>query len=245
MKLPAKLKAFDRAMTCASYRFLDELERSLDNAYPQTLYATRQASLPLQSLKRKRQDVLETEAHCNTQDQDRDIFALQRTVKALQRDNHQARLDMESQKQSRQKQQEHILLGEAAYKFSALVEKYVFEGEDPAALQPPSLKQMYKKRKKGKLTEEQAERWDKLIQLAPSGLSEDNLVQSDAVLRGQTFESAHVSQERLLSTNIRDLRQWADAYIDSRALQPVREYLEFLNTFSSNNRPLCPDRKIT
>ena len=46
---------------------------------------------------------------------------------------------------------------------------------------------------------------------------------------------------------VRDLRQWADAYIDSRALQrlPVRKYLEFLNTFSPDDKPLCPDRKIT
>ena len=39
-----------------------------------------------------------------------------------------------------------------------------------------------------------------------SGLSEDNLIQSDAVLRGQTFESAHGSQEWLLSTIMGALR---------------------------------------
>ena len=201
------------------------------------------ASLPLQSLDTVRQSLLEAEAHCNAQD--RNIVALQRDVKALQKEIRQARLDRDSQKQNRQKREEHILLGEAAYKFSALVEEYVFQGKDPTALQPPSLKQIHKRRAKGALLPEQADRWDKLVQLAPTGLSEESLVQSDAILRSQRFASAHGSWEQLQRTNIQELRQWADAYIDSRALQPVRQYLEFLNQFSSKNKPLCPDKKIT
>ena len=201
------------------------------------------ASLPLQSLDTMRQHLSEAEAQCNAQD--RNIVAVQRDVKALQKEVLQARLDRDVQQQNRQKREEHILLGEAAYKFSALVEDYIFQGKDPTALQPPSLKQIYKRRVKGSLLPDQAARWDNLIQLAPFGLSEESLVQSDAILRSQRFAFAHGSREQLQRTNIQDLRQWADAYIDSRALQPVRQYLEFLNKFSSKNKPLCPDRKIT
>lgn len=128
-----------------------------------------------------RQHLVEAEAHCNAQD--RNIMALQRDVKALQKENRQARLDRDSKKQNRQKREEHILLGEAAYKFSALVEEYVFQGKDPTTLQTPSLKQIHKRRLKGTLLPEQADRWDELVQYAPAGLSEEHLVQSDAILR--------------------------------------------------------------
>lgn len=166
-------------------------------------------------------------------------------MKALQRDNRQARLDRDDQQLSRQKKEEHVLLGEATYKFSGLVVEYVFQGRDSTALQPLSLKHMAKKREKGKLTTEQEKRWDRMLQQVPNGLSLDILVQSDAVLRAQRFESAHGTWQQLQGTKIHDLRQWADAYIDSRALQPVHQYLDFLNKFTSMNRPLCPDKKIT
>ncbi|DBA67167.1 TPA: hypothetical protein ACH3X2_001485 [Trebouxia sp. C0005] len=251
-------------------QWIDDLQETLGDIQPQTRHAIGQAkvaaeagsleqaidilitaleklgntaSLPLQRLDTMRQNLLEAEAHCNAQD--RNIVALQRDVQVLKRENRQARLDRDSQKQSRQKREEHILLGEAAYKFSALVEEYIFQGKDPSTLLPPSLTQIYKRRTKGKLSPEEADRWDKLVQSAPTGLSVENLVQSDAVLRSQRFTSAHGSWEQLQRTNIQELRQWADAYIDSRALQPVRQYLEFLNKFSSKNKPLCPDRKIT
>ena len=190
-----------------------------------------------------RQHLLEAEAHCNAQD--RNIATLQWDVSAVEKEIRQVRLDRDSQKQSRQKREEHVLHGEAAYKFSALVEEYVFQGKNPDSLQPPSLKQIHKRLEKGKLSPEQAGRWDRLVQLAPAGLSEEKLVQSDAILRKQRFASAHGSWEQLQRTNIQELRQWADAYIESRALQPVQQYLEFLNKFSSKNKPLCPDQKIT
>ena len=190
-----------------------------------------------------RKHLLEAEAHFTAQD--RHIIALQRDVKALQRDNRQARLDRDNQQLSRQKKEEHVLLGEAAYKFSGLVEEYVFQGRDPTALQPLSLKQMAKKREKGKLTTEQEKRWDRVLQQAPNGLSLDILMQSDAVLRAQRFESAHGTWQQLQGTKIHDLRQWADAYIESHALQPVHQYLGFQKKFTSMNRPLCPDKKIT
>lgn len=189
-----------------------------------------------------RQYLLEADAHCNAQD--RNIAALQRDVSSLKKEIRQVRQDRDSQKQNRQNREEHILLGEAAYKFSALVEEYVFQGKDPDSLQPPSLKQIHKRREEGTLLTEQAQRWDRLAQLAPAGLSVQKLAQSDAILRKQRFAPAHGSWEQLQRTNIQELRQWADAYIDSRALQPVRQYLEFLNKFSSKNRPLCPDMQI-
>lgn len=201
------------------------------------------ATLPLQSLGTMRKHLLEAEAHFTAQD--RRISALQQDVKALQRDNRQTRLDRGNQQLSRQKKEEHVLLGEAAYKFSALVEEYVYQGRDPTALQQLSLKQMAKKREKGKLTTEQEKRWDRVLQQAPNGLPVDILVQSDAVLRAQRFESAHGTREQLRGTKIQELRQWADAYIDSRALQPVHQYLDFLNNFTSKNMPLYPDKKIT
>lgn len=203
-----------------------------------------QASLPLQSIDTIRKHLLEADEHCNAQA--RSIIALQRDVKALQRDNQQARQERDRQQQSRQRMEEHILLGEAAYKLAALIEEYVFEGSDPESLMTPSLKQVSKRRAAGELKDEQARRWDRLLHhLATYGLTERLLVQSDSILRSQRKESAHGSRDQLQKTRISDLRQWADAYIDGRALQPVRQYLEFLNTFSTKNKPLCPDMRIT
>lgn len=201
------------------------------------------ASLPLQSLDRQRQRLSEADAHCDAQH--KDIVDLKREVRELKKEAVQTRQDRDRQRQSKQKTQEHILLGEAAYKFSALVEAYVFQGRDLSALQPPSLKQIHKRRAKNSLLPEQADRWDALVKRAPAGLSEERLVQSDAILRSQRFVSAHGSWEQLQSTNIENLRQWANTYIDSRALQSVQQYLEFLNQFSSQNKPLCANMKIT
>ena len=141
--------------------------------------------------------------------------------------------------------EEHNLLGEAAYKLSALVEEYIFEGAGPDSLMTPSLQQVSKRHAAKGLKSEQARRWDKLLQrLDLYCLTERLLVQSDSVLRSQRRQSAHGSRDQLQNTKINDLRQWADAYLDSRALQPVRKYLEFLNTLSTKNRPLCTDTKI-
>lgn len=179
---------------------------------------------------------------CNPQD--RRVAALQRDVRALQQDVRQAREDRDKQQQSKEKRKEQELLVEAAYKFCALVEEHVFQGRDPTALMTPSVKQVSKRHERGALLPDQAERFDQLLQLAPDGLTKRLLVQSDAVLRDQKQESAHGSWEQLQKTNIQDLRQWADACIDSRALQPVHLYLEFLNKFSTKNKPLCPDKSI-
>ena len=198
----------------------------------------------MQSIDTIRKQLLEADEHCNAQA--RNIIALKRDVKALQRNICQARLNRDRQQQSRQKIEEHILLGEAAYKLSALVEEFIFEGIDPDSLMTPSLKQVSRRRAAGELKDEQAGRWDKLLQhLAPYGLTERLLIQTDSILRSQRTESAHGSRDQLQKTRISDLRQWADAYIDGRALQPVRQYLEFLNTFSTKNQPLCPDVRIT
>ena len=150
-----------------------------------------------------RQHLLEADAHCNAQD--RKIAVLQRDVSYLKKEIRQVRLDRDSQKQNRQQREEHVLLGEAAYKFSALIEEYIFQGKDPDSLQTPSLKQIQKRHEKGTLLPEQAKRWDRLAQLAPAGLSVEKLVQSDAVLRKQRFASAHGSLEQLQRTNIQEL----------------------------------------
>ncbi|DBA78108.1 TPA: hypothetical protein ACH3X2_008081 [Trebouxia sp. C0005] len=201
------------------------------------------ASLSLQSLDRQRQRLSEADAHCDAQH--KDIVDLKREVRELKKEAAQTRQDRDRQRQSKQKTEEHILLGEAAYKFSALVEDYVFQDRDPCTLQPQSLKQIHKRRVKNSLLPEQADRWDALVKRAPAGLSEEILIQSDAILRCQRFASAHGSLEQLQRTNMQNLRQWANTYIDSRALNSVRQYLEFLNQFSSHNKPLCPDMKIT
>ena len=133
------------------------------------------------------------------------VAVLQRDVNSLKKEIRQVRLDRDSQKQNRQQREEHVLLGEAAYKFSALIQEYIFQGKDPDSLQTPSLKQIQKRHKKGTLLPEQAKRWDRLAQLAPAGLSMEKLVQSDAVLRKQRFASAHGSLEQLQRTNIQEL----------------------------------------
>ena len=59
-----------------------------------------QASLPLQKIDTIRKHLLEADEHCDAQA--RNIIALQRDVKGLQRDNYQARQDRDRQQQSRQ-----------------------------------------------------------------------------------------------------------------------------------------------
>lgn len=60
---------------------------------------------------------------------------------------------------------------------------------------PPSVKQIHKRPTRNSLLPEQADRWDALVKRAPAGLSEENLVLSDAILRSQRFVLAHQHPE--------------------------------------------------
>ena len=80
--------------------------------------------------------------------------------------------------------------------------------------------------------------------LGSTGLPVNTLIQADEVLRKLRYEPAHGSSQQRNSTNMALLIQWADVHIDAIASGPVKEYFKVLNKFSSNNKPLCPDKSL-
>lgn len=174
---------------------------------------------------------------------DKRLAALEQQSRAQDQQIRDLQLYKSQKQQEAQKRNQHVLLAEAARKFSALVEDFVFQGEDIQTLMPPPLQEFPRLRDAGKLTTAQTDRWLQVVRLAPVDLTESKLVQTDRLLRHQGCEAGH-SLGQQMQVSMQTIKQWASTYIETRALQPVLQYLELLNMLSSTNQPLCPDKTI-
>ncbi len=178
-------------------------------------------------------------------EQDQRIRVLEGQLQSQRRDIRTLQQESDRARQGRDKRLQAVLLGQAAYTLSGLVEAHVYQGQPTGELQPLSLKQLAAKHSAQQLTPEQAERWlHAQALLGSTGMPVNTLIQADKVLRKLRYEPAHGSSQQRNSTNMALLIQWADVHIDAMALGPVKEYLKVLNRFSSSNKPLCPDKSL-
>ena len=137
------------------------------------------------------------------------------------------------------------LLGQTAYALSGLVEAYVYQGARTGGGGPLSLSRLADKHSANSLQWPQAERWDHAMSvLSSSGMTVQNLIKIDKSLRRYGCEPAHGSWHQQAEASLKSLIQWADTHIPNYAVSELKTYIEGPCTFSSNNKPLCPDRTI-
>ena len=96
------------------------------------------------------------------------------------------------------------------------------------------------------MNEHQAERWKKACEVFSSfGMPVSNLIKADKYLRGLRFDLAHGTSRQKNTTSSAMLKQWADVHAIPTALLPVKKYIDVLSSFSSSDRPLCPDKTLS
>ena len=131
------------------------------------------------------------------------------------------------------REQQRILLGQAAYALSKVVEDHVYSSVGyPGSLGlPVSLKQMHKS--VADLTTEQVHRWDAFQRHCWSIIDFEDLLVIDKALRNLAFHDAQGSQREMLQATLQDLKCWARVQLPPGAVTAAHKYLRILNKFSS------------
>jgi hypothetical protein len=144
---------------------------------------------------------------------------------------------------ARAKKWQRILLGQAAYALSKIIEGYLYGSAGfPGALGlPVSLEQL--KKSAADFTPEQMRRWEAIERHCSSVMSFEELLSADKALRTLSFDDAHGRQSEMRQATLQDLKSWAGVHFPPGAVVPIQKYVEVLNNFSSKNKPLVPDIK--
>ena len=174
---------------------------------------------------------------CWHRSQDKRLNVLEQSVRRQEDAILQLKLHQQKVNEEKQIELQQLLL--AAHRLSQLVEDFVFQGSDTGELISLSMKTMFKRYRKGHLSSAQAQRWEQVITLLPAGVTSDKFAETDTFLRQHGWVGPDDNREEMQQTKVADLMQWADAHVSARAIWHVRQYITFLNKFSSHARPLC------
>lgn len=141
------------------------------------------------------------------------------------------------------KRQQRVLLGQAAYAFAKIIEQYVY---GPAGFPhglglPVSLNKIDKD--SANLPPDQKSRWEAVQLYCSSFMPFEELLSIDKALRLHRFDIAHGSKAENAKITLQELTTWAGVHFPAQAVMPVQNYVQVLNKFSSRNRPLVPDVK--
>ena len=145
---------------------------------------------------------------------------------------------------TKDKRQQRVLLGQAAYALAKIIEQYVY---GPAGFPhglglPVSLNKIVKD--SANLLPDQKSRWEAVQQYCSSFMPfEEELLSIDKALRLQRFDIAHGSKAENAKISLQELKTWEGVHFPAQAVMPVQNYVQVLNKFSSRNRPLVPDVK--
>ena len=175
--------------------------------------------------------------------QDKRIRKLEAQVHSQQQAIGHIQQDAASAKAASAKRFEQLLLGQAAYSLSGVIELYIYgPGGDPGALQmPPSLTHMNKCSQNGHFTDDQQSRWESVKQYCSRHMPFQQLLAADRALRDLRREPAHGSRSEIRQITLQDLENWAGKHCNPKAIRPIQQYARLLNQFSTSNRPLAPD----
>lgn len=139
------------------------------------------------------------------------------------------------------KRQQRVLLGQAAYALAKIIEQYVY---GPAGFPhglglPVSLNNIDKD--SANLLPDQKSRWEAVQLYCSSFMPFEELLRIDKELRLQRSDIAHGNNAENAKTALLELTTWAGVHFQPQAVMPVQSYVQVLNNFSSRNRPLVPD----
>ena len=178
--------------------------------------------------------MLQLELHVKKQDQR--IIRQDTRINSLEKNASQAA-------GTRDKRQERVLLGQAAYALAKIIEQYVY---GPAGFPhglglPVPLNKIDKDA--ANLLPDQKSRWEAVKQYCSSFMPFAELLRIDKELRLQRSDIAHGSKAENSTITLQELTTWAGVHFPAQAVSPVQKYVQVLNKFSSRNRPLVPDVK--
>jgi len=178
--------------------------------------------------------ILQLELHVKKQDQ-----------RIIRQDTRIEVLEKNASKSAgtKDKRQQRVLLGQAAYALAKIIEQYVY---GPAGFPhglglPVSLNKIDKD--SANLPPDQKSRWEAVQQYCSSFMPFEELLSIDKALRLQRFDIAHGSKAENAKITLQELTTWAGVHFPAQAVMPVQNYVQVLNKFSSRNRPLVPDVK--
>lgn len=142
---------------------------------------------------------------------------------------------------AKEKRQQRVLLGQAAYALAKIIEQYVY---GPAGFPhglglPVSLNKISKDLVN--FLPEQKSCWEAVQQYISPFMPFEELLRVDKALRLQRYDVAHGSNDKNAKTTLQNLKSWAGVHFPAQAVMPIQNYLQILNNFSSKNRPLVPD----
>ena len=181
-------------------------------------------------------------------DQDNRILQLEQHVKHLQEARRKEELLHSQQAGKRQWRERNLLLGQAAYTLSSLVEGFVFQGQGGLArhLSLTVMAQMAARKtemgsqplsSKPAMTAEQRIRWQQVEAKMGAVLP---FLDADHVLRELQYYPAHGTPAERAEVSLQQLLSWAGSF-DAISVGAVKRYVELLSQFSTRNTPLAPD----
>ena len=175
---------------------------------------------------------------------------LSQQMRMLEEDMRVLKRDFYREREAQQRREQMGFLAEAAHALCQQVEAYVYHGDYNSQLVPLKLKHLAAKHYAGDLTQEQAGRWlcakDVLDSYGVNGhVDTDDLIQADRYLRTLRSGSDHFTWQQRNNISLEMLIQWAAVHVDTHALLSVRGLIKVLSYFSSNDKPLCPDKALS
>lgn len=184
-------------------------------------------------------------------DRDARITRLEQQVEQLLVDRRKEEIQRSKQAGKRERREQKLLLGQAAYTFSELVESFVFNNEGAPVARHPSLTEMAKMAGrptrsenehtiKPRMTAAQKRRWQQVEAIMATIQPPHHFLDADQVLRELRYQPAHGSDAERQSTSLQQLLSWAGS-VDEVSVGAVKQYVSLLSRFSSRNSPLEPN----
>ena len=144
---------------------------------------------------------------------------------------------------ARAKKQQRILLGQAAYALSKIIEGFnVWLNRIPRGARASCVPETNREEGCRLYT-----RANPALASSPNHVSSivsvEELLAADKALRTVGFDDAHGSSSEMQQVTLQALTTWAGVHFPPKAVIPVQNYVKILDNFSSNSNPLVPDMK--
>ena len=172
--------------------------------------------------------ILQLELHVKKQDQ-----------RIMRQDTRIENLEKNASKAAgtKDKRQQRVLLGQAAYALARIIEQYVY---GPAGFPhglglPVSLNKIDKD--SANLLPDQKSRWEAVQQYCSSFMPFAELLSIDKALRLQRTEIVHGSKAENSKITLQELTTWAGVHFPAQAVMPVQSYVQVLSKFSASSHP--------
>lgn len=163
---------------------------------------------------------------------------LENNVSSLKKDVMKIKYERDSTVEAKEKAQQEVHLGQVTYTMANIAEVYVYGENGSESFVHLDLSQLDDRAQSQTMTEEQLVRWNKFKATVSNKLDFQHILAVDKYLRYLRHAPAHDTTEQSRQTTASDLKAWASVHCSAKTMQTVQAYIDVLNLFSKNNRPL-------